>query len=278
MNDELKKDILKYSSAAAAVISGPLLNAQFQYTDIADTVINTNNGFYNLDLDQDGTVDFRITQYVDTGVAGNTSAIIIQPYGTAQNKVVGRKIGVYNYAFNLQAATTIDVNSEWDGIGGTFNTGYMAFVTNGQSYPNSNWVGPLIDGYLGLQIVKNNQRHFGWARLDIGVGSESFIVKDFSVNLTPDSAMIAGYELLHTADHILDQVRLDVENGFLTIYKPNHIAGLNLRIIDILGRECHKQAILEENTTASFQLAKQTLYVVELEFNGVVKTEKIFLL
>lgn len=277
MNEELKKDLLKYTAAATTLLAGNALQAQYQYTNIPDTTINTNNGFFDLDIDQDGTPDFRITQYLDTGVAKTTTSIQIQPTLNSNNRVAGIAFAGFNYPFNIEAATLIDSTTSWNGTGGNFNTGYMAFVVNGQAnYPNSNWIGPLIDGYLGLEITKDGRKHYGWARIDVGDSSRSFTVKGFSINLTPDSAMTVGFELLQVLESNLSRVTFYVDNNQLHIQKPDDTTPLHVRIIDMNGRLIFKETTQEENSIFQLGNLSTGLYIVQLEQKGLLRSEKIF--
>lgn len=275
MKKDLKKELLRYSSAAAALLGATEMNAQYQYTDIPDTTIDYNNGFYNLDLDQDGQMDFTIRQYVDTGAAGNTNAVLIQPYTNTINRIAGEKQGQYNYPFNLAAATVVDNSTEWDGAGGQFTTGYMAFVVDGQAYPNSNWIGPLTDGYLGLQLWKPTGLYYGWARLNISEDSKSFTVLDFSVNLTADSSIVVGSELLGQIENVLNAVNIAVLPGELVINHSRIDQKVTFRLIDLSGRLLHTGTTEGNETRINIAEFPNALYILEMESNGLVRREKL---
>jgi len=277
MNKDLKKEILKYTSAAAAVIAGTSANAQYQYTNIPDTTINVNNGFYNLDLDQDGNPDFTITQYVDTGALGKTDAVIIQPYTGTIHRIAGKQVNQYNYPYNMQAAEVLDGTAKFNGAGGQFTTGYLTFVVDGQAYPNSNWVGPISDGYLGLQLWKSGLPYFGWARLAIGDSSESFTVKDFAVNLTADSAIVVGAELIGQIENTLGQVSFLQSDGRILFTKPSSIEELNIRLLDVNGRMIQEIAFRDEKTEMFLGELPSALYIIEMHSKGMARTEKIFI-
>ena len=276
MNNDLKKEILKYTSAAAAVIASTSAHAQYQYTNIADTTIDINTNFYNLDLDQDGTIDFTITQYVDTGAMGKTNAVLIQPYTGTIHRIAGKKENTYNYPFNMQAAAVLDGTTEFNGAGGQFTTGYLTFVVDGQAYPNSNWVGPVSDGYLGLQLWKNSVPYFGWARLSIGDSSKSFTVKDFAVNLTVDSAIVIGAELLGEIENTLGQVKFVQNNGRILFTKPSSIEELNIRLLDMNGKMLQEISFRDEKTELFIGELPSAVYIVEMFSKGMIRSEKIF--
>lgn len=275
MNKELKKELLKYTSAAAAVLAGTTAQGQYQYTNIPDTTVDYNAGYYDLDLDQDGSMDFRLVQYVDTGAAGNTDAVLIQPYSGAAAYVSGNQVNTYNYPFKLQASTVLDQNANWNGMGGQHQTGYLAFKVDGQSYPNSNWVGPVEDGYLGLVILNGIEAHYGWCRLDIGADSKSFTVKDFSINLTPDSSMVVGYELLGEFENAMQSIAFHVQDDHIQFRLNQFQDELNVRLIDISGRELKSASLSPSNQQFYIGSLPRAIYVLEMESNGLVRREKV---
>jgi hypothetical protein len=193
------------------------------------------------------------------------------------NRVVGEKVGQYNYPFNLQAATLVGVDSEWEGAGGQFNTGYLAFEVDGQAYPNSNWVGPIQDGYLGLQIWKNNKKHYGWARLDIADSSDAFTLKDFAVNLTPDSAIVVGFELLGEVENLLEQVGIAVHASGIELSKPAEIRELRFTLRDSNGKLLHKGTLIDSIAIITTEGLPVGIYILELGTAVLSRTEKLFI-
>jgi hypothetical protein len=277
MNKDLKKELLKYSGAAAALLGTGQVQAQYQYTDIPDTTVDYNNGFYNLDIDQDGQMDFTLTQYVDTGASGNTNAVLIQPYTNTINRVAGDRENNLNYPLNLVAATVIDASTNWEGVGGQFTTGYMAFEVGGTTYPNSNWIGPVENGFLGLELRKNGLPYYGWARLDIGEDSKSFTVKDFSINLTVDSAHVAGAELLSEIENLLERVKILVDDERISVVRHQANAPMTIRLIDLSGQLLRELSITDQEGTVDIAELPPAIYVLELYQDDMIRREKLLI-
>lgn len=268
MKKDLQEKLLKYTSAAGVVLAGPALQAQ-NYTDISDTTINTNNGFYDLDLNQDGTPDFTIKQYVDTGAAMNTNSVIISPYGNVDNKAVGILNNGFNYPSKLNAGDIISTANTLEGIGGNFDTGYLAFEINGVSnYPNSNWIGPVTDGYLGLRVTVGDSVYFGWARLDVADSSKAFTVKDFAVETKAGKEIMAGHVFVNVPEHILNDISL-YTSGQSIFYAGNaEYPAKNIRLVDLTGKVVWESTV--ENHEESWEVLglPQGIYVVELTLNN----------
>jgi hypothetical protein len=206
--------LAKYLASAAAVLGTTAAQAQYIYTDVDDTTIV--NGIYELDLDGDTIVDFTIEHILGGGQLGNVNAILLHPGDSIEgNLAMGSVANGFAYVERVVPGTTIDAMAQFQGINSSTGVGYMAFRVDGQAYPNSNWAGPLTDGYLGLRIMKDDTACYGWARIDVQDSAKSFTIKDWSFNPTKDSAHTAAFELLDIMQTVLSN--LDIRNGAGTL-------------------------------------------------------------
>jgi len=169
-----------------------LVKAQIVYTDVnPDSTFNTDGGTYNLDLNNDGTVDFLITFSVFWGCNGFSSIkVVITP---TDNNAVANDI---TYPAELIAGAMIDSNSSFNGGGDQImaqQLWHIVFINwyFHQCLPSitGEWEWLAYDKYLGLRIKVGMQKFYGWARLDVDGG---FTVKDYAYNTIPDSSILAG--------------------------------------------------------------------------------------
>lgn len=160
MNDKSKK-ISSYLGAAAAVLGANSAQAQLLYTDIDDTTVV--DGIFELDLDGDTIVDFTIEHVLNGGQLGNVTSILLRPGDSIEgNLALGAAANSFNYVANAVPGTVLNPSAGFSGINSSLKVGYMAFLVDGVAYPNSNWAGPVTDGYLGLRILKDDSACFGW--------------------------------------------------------------------------------------------------------------------
>ena len=276
MKKDLKSKLVKYSAVASAAATVSVANAQVKYTDINDTTVSTNGGFYDLDLNQDGTPDFRLIQVIDSGLTENINAVLISPFDSTYNRAVGESVNGFNYPSNLTPGTVINQYESFQGIGSSEVKGYMAFEVDGISYPNSNWVGPTTDGYLGLQVRIGDSLHFAWARIDVAQGNNSFTVKDFAVELSAGDSIIAGGNLLSIAQNVFDNSAIIAHNKTLKIVLNNDLTDVELVLLDLQGRVLREEDL---NATSIFDVSDlaEGVYLVHLKHKGVVRTEKVVL-
>jgi hypothetical protein len=276
MKKDLKSKLVRYSAVAGAAATVSAANGQVLYTDINDTTISTNGGFYDIDLNQDGNPNFRITQILDSGITGNVNAVLISPFDSLYDRVIGESINGFNYPANVTPGTIINQYESFQGIGGSETTGYMAFTVDDTiSYPNSNWVGPTTNGFLGMQVRIGDSLHFAWARIDVSDSSNSFTVKDFAVELTAGDSILAAGNLLNIAQNVFDNTAIIAHNKTLKIVLNNDLRDVDLMLLDLQGRVLREEDL---NTTSIFDLSDlaEGVYLVHLKHKGVIRTEKIF--
>src|SRR6056300_816195 len=193
------KRLSQYMATAAALLGGTAAQAQYQYTDIPDTTIV--DGIFALDLDGDTIVDFTIEHILGGGQLGNVNAVLLHPGDSIEgNLAMGAGQNGFSYVEKVLPGTTVDASQSWSGINAATAAGYMAFHVDGVAYPNSNWAGPLTDGYLGLRIIKNDTACYGWARIDV-----------------EDSANTAGFELLDVMETVLRDMSVYQADGHLNV-------------------------------------------------------------
>lgn len=196
--DEKKKsaESLKYIGALSGLIASPVIQGQISYTDIADTTLNTNNAYYDLNLDGDslGIIDYRFIQYVDTSIF-NVSGNFIQSRGTAGNSVMGLDYGNYAYPFNLSPGDSIGPGKPFRGSGGSNSVGQLSLEISDTGHANDKFLG-AVNGLIGLRFradVNDTIREFyGWVRVDVAANYKSITIKDFAVKDQYGEGITAG--------------------------------------------------------------------------------------
>ncbi len=200
----LEKVLFRYTSMASVLLGTQAVQGQVVWTDIADTTLTQNDQYFDLDIDGNNEVDFRITQFVDSlNGLDLLTGVMVETFGTAGNQVMGINYQAYNYPFRLNVADTISSEKLFKGLGASStpnrDIGYMGLGVNGATYPNSQFVDSvngITNGFLGLKFrsdVNDTIRTFyGWVRLDVAADLRSVTIKDFAYQSTYDSLITAG--------------------------------------------------------------------------------------
>lgn len=274
MKDQNKSKLAQYTAMAGAVLGTSAAQAQINYVNINDTTVDTNGGYYDIDLDSDGAADFRITQYLDTGATGMLDGILITPFDSLYSRVAGELENGFNYPFKLLPGDSIQLDTEWAGNTQT-SPGYLVFQFDGTPYPNSYWKGPVSNGYLGLRIMQDDGFHFGWARLDVAADNRSFTVKDFAYEETLELSILAGAPHLSVIERMLEQLVIGQREGVLFLSKPSEYDAVSVRVYSVSGTEITSVEWEAQQAEIDLSSAPAGVYLVEFTYNGIRNTRKV---
>ncbi len=223
METKLKRNLKAYSVLAGAALTAGNAKADIIYTDINDVTFSNNGQFYDLDLNNDGTPDFRFnitksqfggtyttyyggTSYfnflnntVNVEALNNNEAIVSQGY-----------YGNFVKALNLNTP----INQLGDFANGTNNLGSFysfTFSGSGSTGNNGSW-GNQTNKYVGLKLNVSGKIYYGWVRLDVAIQYNSFTVKDYGYQDCSGLMIKAGDPGNTPADVALNVNAADVAN------------------------------------------------------------------
>ena len=185
---QLAKKISAYSLFAGAFLATEKSDAQIIYTDvIPDDTLHLNiNNFALMDFDNDGHADMMISgysfdsvKYWTIGFAGAYGSVGIIQDGNDGN-VAALSAG---YSICQSNSHLIFLGLGWGTV--LSQEGSLLY---GDLQPGDH------DKFIGVApiIPDDGNRNYGWIRVDVAADTSYIIVKDYAVNLAPDSCIAAG--------------------------------------------------------------------------------------
>jgi hypothetical protein len=200
LSQSVQQQLNKYVLAAGAAGVGVLTlahpaEAKIVYTP-ADTKI-TPDHIIPLDLNHDGTVDFRfkdIYQRSRTYGFDHTGVFSVLP-ASQVNKIEGHTRVNEHYASALPAGASIGPNARFTAAPNRIEE---AFIDTGRDpTTNGTCFGTWPSGasrYLGLQFSVNGEVHFGWARLTVACENLHVIatLTGYAYETVANKAIVAG--------------------------------------------------------------------------------------
>ncbi|MEO8149644.1 MAG: T9SS type A sorting domain-containing protein [Bacteroidia bacterium] len=281
MKQQLQKKL--YAFIVTAMMFYASATAQIIYTDVnPDTTLSCFGGSctksYNLDLNNDGTVDFTLY----TSALGDTC-----PGHTRRRVYVNSQSGNATVTLMMNANDLIDNNLAFNASIGTLrsNTKPPGLVWTSCSVGWGSWTS-TSDHYLGLQLTVGPSTYYGWVRLNVaiylqGPGVVSFIVKDYAYNSIPNQPILAG-QTVATGIAPLSFGEVGVSlfpnpaNNHLTIALPSNNKKVDVTITDITGKIIYKSSAFEaqkiEVNTEDFATG---IYVVQIQTADFIVTKKL---
>lgn len=186
----LNKKLKSYSAIAGTVVAAAnSADAQIVYTNVTpDTVVNT-GGSYDLDLDNDGTIDFQFAVQHGTYMYGTIPlmydlAVVVPGTGNAIDTVAGGQPPAHNLNDPIGSSLT------WvDDVGASYQL--LGLTLPAVAYQAGNFVG-VNDKYVGLRFKIGAADHYGWVRIDLNSAVTALTIKDYAYDGTAGTMIPAG--------------------------------------------------------------------------------------
>jgi len=167
-----------YALAASAAGVGMLALAQPAEGKIIYTKANKYigpNTTLHLDLNHDGIPDFDLKDTYSTWFYSSAGELAVAA-DRQKNAIWGHTVRAQAYASALSANVQIGPKGHFVSWGGMAQESFLggrdrpAFI-----YGSGPWAN-VTDRYLGLKFVIKGKIHFGWARLNVTLGTHSSVV------------------------------------------------------------------------------------------------------
>lgn len=266
----LSQKLTQYGALALAITSMVDSNGQIVYKDVNPDVGGPNVDYY-LDLNNDGITDFLIHNFYDTLSFGDYLVLIPM----AGNSALGFQAATFsysNYSYYAHALNSGDIisagKSSWQNYRYQYLNYYSCIGDN--SYE---WCG-VTDKYLGLRFHVDGNTYYGWARLDVALNQNDWVIKDYAYNSSlagsgrgpqAEGAPIMAGEgrPLGFEDNAFPNIKIIASNQRITL--SNLPEKTNYRLYALTG-----QSVLEGKTkNSTYVIEANTLssgvYIIELE-------------
>lgn len=262
-SSKLSKKLANYSALTVAIAGVADASGQIGYTDIGPPdFIGGSNLEYMLDLNNDGTNDFRIynvnSSYSYYGYSYITNNLFIDPLA-ASNDVLGSGGAAYAYPFALNNGDVISsAVSSWNNNG--FSGGFQSL--NYASCDYGNWC-DITDGYLGLRFdAGGGNIHYGWVRLDVATNGDSFTIKDYAWNETPNQSILAGQQTLGLDNTALNEIKIVALNKSIGLY--NLPEATNYTLLNMTGKQVLEGKTSSDTFMIEANAISNGVYIIEL--------------
>lgn len=188
---------LAASAAGASLIAfAPPADARIVYTPANSRI----QGDYPLDLNNDGTADFRLLYSSACGLSACALFLAVNPLHSTANGAVGTAQGWFRSAVAVPRGARIGPTDLFntsegnlaDHVAGTFGNSHYQTFWRGQW---ANGGKGLKNGYLGLRFMIKGRRHYGWARIGVKTGDNwgfTATLTGYAYETVPKKPIIAG--------------------------------------------------------------------------------------
>ena len=193
------------ASASAFILLHDTIDAQIIYDNISpDAELGEVNDFINLDLDENGDLDFAFGKAsstipftdddyylklflwcgaVGTGasIAGMKTISRYLPAGLSYNAIIDDGLNFYNNPFQSLVFKTY-LRTYYP-----YGSGLTTIEKGGEWFPD------VENHYLAIRFTGDDELlHYGWIRCSVEHTSSQLVLKDFAYNAAPNQPIMAG--------------------------------------------------------------------------------------
>jgi hypothetical protein len=246
-------------------------NGQIIYTDIEpDTTIYTpevhnSSNLYYFSLNNDTVDDFWF--YARNSGDGIGDYMLYVCINTLNNNAVNVSQHYhYNDTINL-------IDSGWQqGYPMIFGSGYIGYWGQEENY-----------GYIGLQLINDNDTLLGWVNIEVPVDWKTFGVriKGYAYNTNPGESILAGQTQLSKNNHSHDDnISVYTHDGNVFVEFNNNMDSPQgtVEIINNQGQKVSEYILNGYSNVVDVNKIHPGIYFVKININqNIVITRKIYI-
>jgi hypothetical protein len=267
-----------YSAIAGTMVAAAnTANAQVIYTDVSPDAVVATGGTYDLDLNNDGTVDYQFGLVHGTN---NSFGLPVQYDLATLTPSTGNAIDTTTGGSATAHSTAEAINSSliWaDDAGAPYQLLGISLPSFG--YQSGNFIGQT-DKYVGLRFKIGAVDHYGWVRIDLNGTATSLTVKDYAYDGTAGTSILTGA----TATGINEQAAM--LSNTVSVFSADKAIRVNMNnakaegvvvVTNTLGQEIAKMNITEAQMTIPVENANSGIYFVSVIQGSASITQKVII-
>ncbi len=272
---KLSNRLAQYGALSLAIAGVVEANGQIVYNN-CDNVCNPNLPFmggigdeFLLDLDGDGTDDFRIHHNENSSIGSFSSSLFLQPLNDVDNEALGTfsvlsSYFAFPYALNIGDPISNMASGNW--MNNSYSSAYMSLNYGSQAGTCSVGYWCDVDNkYLGLRFDISGVRHYGWVKLRVDPIGDVWVIKGYAYEKSPGVLINAGDgdPSLGIDDNIFSGVKIVALNKSIALYNLPQTTSYRLfsltgqSVLD--GKITNNTHVIEANTLAT------GIYIIELK-------------
>lgn len=298
---ERKFTLKAYSTFSSVFLLQSVSIGEVIYSDIPDIVLDESYEEYHMDIDDNGTEDFRFIKFSGSYTWSTSSGftelrffndIRIDLFNSTgvfnENQVAGVSFSTYfsylNYwPYAIPSGAMIDNVLQ-------FQNGFVQHMASRIDIGNgTSWV-PIKDAgywwpiaedhYLGVHFVDSDSNyHYGWIRCSVLDSAEVLIIKDFAYETEIDHPIVAGdtvsYVGITNLENLIDATVYSFSKDVYILTET--FQNTELIICDLNGKQIISKVLQSKSESISMTNYPSGIYLVTLFNNGKRFEKKVFI-
>lgn len=278
--------VFKILSLLVIMLVGKVQAQVISNTFSPEVIIDATSEPYAFDFNNDGVIEFYfLVQDLngDTTIAGlpatyeGSGALLGcqngMPAGATSSETAAFDVALFNAGDELTVFQEYGADTSYAlGIDLTVNTGIIGNLP----YQYGEFLGN--QGYLGAMFDISGSLHLGW--IEVSVLSDGSQIKLHSYGYDASQGgnpILAGNSDANVTELAQQDLNINISNNTLQVYIKVFDADAKLNIIDVSGKTRLSSKLVNLQNDFDLSIYEQGMYIILLEVNGAVHTEKIIL-
>ena len=285
-NNTIESKIKRYSALAGGITAvAGVSNAQIVHTDInPDTLITGNGAVYNLDVDNNGVIDFTFNTIASsiTYNSGSSSTFINFSGAYMNPAASGNSMMISTYGpMNVPAGSAIGSSGSFTSSGGWVGlVADISYVSSSSTSSYSVSIGNFLntDGFVGLKFQNSGNTHYGWVRIEVANDGAVISVKEYAFESTPNTAINAG-ETANGPVGIADlenNVVINNLNNQLKVEAAQNLTNGLINVVSMSGKQVISKSFTSNLERIDLNDLSTGIYMVNVNSDEGVINKKIY--
>jgi len=272
----LRKKIAGYSAIASIIIAShhDKADAQIVYHDIdPDAEVDSINSIYLLDLDNDGTYDFKFTYKATYLGLGAYSYAKVLPYNS--NEILGY-YDTPDFVMPLYGGVFISADPPYSTSYGWFDHQIAVFTYDPTHYGLEGF-GNIQSSFTGIILKKADGNHYGWIRMthhDL----DPLTIEDYAYQSQPDVYILTGeYPTVVKNVDQPDLFNAFVHDNQLSIQLQQSHLPSRMSLINQAGMKVYEEVITRVESTIDVSRLAAGIYIVLVDDGEKKQSRKVMI-
>lgn len=290
-----------YSALATTILLKGNVAGEVIYTDIPDVVLDETYDEYHMDIDDNGTEDFRFNKFSGSYTWWTSSGFTELRFVNILLVNLFNSTGVfeYNQIAGISFSTYFSYMNYWPfalptgalvGDGLQFQDGFVQHIAsridigNGTSWTHDKdagyWWPSMEDRYLGVHFVDaGSNYHYGWIRCSVLDSAEVLVIKDFAYETEIEQPIIAGDTVSYIGiENFANSISATVYSFGKDIYiLTETFQNAEVIIYDLNGKQIINKYLQNKNEVISMTNYPSAVYLVTLLNDGKRFDKRVFI-
>ncbi|NQY11464.1 MAG: T9SS type A sorting domain-containing protein [Flavobacteriales bacterium] len=259
-NRTTKSKLTTYATVAGTMLATSAAlssNAQIIYTDIDPDVVYSDFGFYEIDMDNDGTADMQINMISTFMFVSGFATGLDSNYVFANTS---SWVSKFSYGSMISGTSPM----KGPGVLGAFSFGTFGYFLG------------EANSYIGVKFKIGADYYNGWVQVSLNQTASEIIIHDYAYESYLGYGIEAGRTIATGIEQRNSEANVYAFGRDINVMLGRAATTGKISVYDMTGKRVHQSNLSKGNNRINVKGSKG-IYVVKITSNGRTTTQKVHL-